>query len=265
MGLFPFHGWLPDAYTYASNTTTALIAPIMTKVAIYSMIRIFFWVFGARWLESLHIFTLLKILGGLGMICGALMAFKQTQIKRMLAYSSISHIGFISLAIGIHTPAALAAALLHIMNHAIMKACLFLGFGGLMDKHNIVEIKDLYKVRGKTPWTFAWITIASCSMIGLPPFAGFFSKFYVVLAAFAAHQWYIAALILFSGLLSALYFFKIIEQMFFQPNTDHKVIDEVSPWIVISTGLLSVILVVSGLIMPVLFGWFKQYIFTGIL
>lgn len=264
MGLFPFHGWLPDAYTYTSNTVTSLIAPIMTKVAIYAMIRIFFWAIGTGWLVELQIFKILKILSIAGIIGGSLMALRQTKIKRLLAYSSVSHIGFIGLAVSLHTPAALAAALLHILNHALMKACLFLGVSGIIQRHRITEIDQLSSLRGKMPWTFAWISAAAFSMIGLPPFAGFFSKFFVLTSAVKAGEPWIAVIAGFSGLLTALYFFKIIEQMFFQKNTEHHGVQEADEWLVLSGGLLACVILVFGFFSPALFRWFQTAMFMEV-
>lgn len=265
MGLFPFHGWLPDSYTYTSNTVTTLIAPVMTKVAIYAMIRIFFWVIGTDLLESLNIFLILKILSIGGIVAGSFMALRQTKIKRMLAYSSVSHIAFITLAISVHTPAALAAAMLHILFHAVMKGCLFTAVTGIIERHNVTEIDQIATVRGKMPWTFAWMTIAACSMIGLPPFSGFFSKFYLLTSALAGGEPEIALVVVVSGLLTALYMFKLIEQMFFQKGTDNEKVEEANPWLIISDGVLAASILLFSLAAPFLFNWFKIKIFAGVI
>lgn len=214
MGLFPLHGWLPDAYTHASDTASALIAPIMTKTVIYILIRIIFWVFGTGAVtETLPVADILAWTGAAAMVAGSVMAFTQTELKRMLAYSTIGQVGLIILGVGIANSTALAGAYLHMINHAIMKGCLFLVVASAGYSHGIRTLGDLPKLRNM-PWTHAAFWVAALSMIGIPPACGFFSKWYILLGALKAGHLFFAVLIVASSLLTAAYFFKALEYTF---------------------------------------------------
>ncbi|MFO7445894.1 MAG: monovalent cation/H+ antiporter subunit D family protein [Ignavibacteriaceae bacterium] len=214
--IFPMHGWLPDSYTYAPSASSALIAPIGTKVGAYILIRLLFFIFGVEYFSiNLPIADILAFLSAGGIIFGSVMAMAQNELKRMLAYSSIAQIGYIGLGIGMANPLGFAGALLHLLNHAFMKACLFLVAGNLRYKlghSDISKFDDTYRVR--FPWTMASFTIAALSMIGLPPMAGFFSKWYLVLATIDNQSWLFLGVILLSSLLNAVYFFRVLEKVY---------------------------------------------------
>ncbi|MBS3944256.1 MAG: monovalent cation/H+ antiporter subunit D family protein, partial [Melioribacter sp.] len=191
MAIFPMHGWLPDSYTYAPTSTSSLIAPIGTKVGAYAMMRILFFVFGADYFsKELPVGDLIAIFACGGIIFGSVMAIAQKELKRMLAYSSVAQIGYIGLGIGLANPFGFIGAVLHLLNHAFMKATLFFIAGNLRNKtgnSDITLFDDSY--RKKYPWTMASFTIAALSMVGLPPLAGFFSKWYLVLGTIENSKW----------------------------------------------------------------------------
>ena len=219
MAIFPLHGWLPDAYTYAPSTTSALVAPIGTKVAAYVIIRILFFVFGVKFVsQSLPITDLIAWLAAIGIIYGSVMAMAQKELKRMLAYSSIAQIGYIGLGIGLANPLGYIGAVLHILNHAFMKGSLFLVAANLRKNAGHSDISKLdASYRKKLPWSMAAFTLAALSMIGLPPTAGFFSKWYLALGAIDKGNWVFLAVILISSLLNAVYFFRILEKVYLAP------------------------------------------------
>lgn len=220
--LFPMHGWLPDAYTYASSTSTALIAPIGTKVAAYLLFRIVLYLFGVDLIDAVApLTTLIGILACLGILYGSIMAIAQTELKRMLAFSSISQIGYIIMGLSLANPFGFAGALLHVLNHAVMKACLFLVSGNLrmQEGHSDITLFD-DTFRKKYPWSMASFTVAAISMVGLPPLAGFFSKWYLALGTIDNENWLFLAVILISSLLNAVYFFRIIEKVYMKNPDD---------------------------------------------
>ncbi len=219
MALFPLHGWLPDSYTYAASTSSALIAPLGTKVAAYVMIRILFFVFDAQYVSrTLPITDLIAWLAAIGIIYGSVMAIAQKEMKRMLAYSSVAQISYIGLGIGLANPLGFIGAVLHIMNHAFMKGALFLVAANLRNNSGHSDIARLdASFRKKLPWSMAAFTLAALSMIGLPPTAGFFSKWYLALAAIDKGKWLFLAVILVSSLLNAVYFFRILEKVYLIP------------------------------------------------
>jgi multicomponent Na+:H+ antiporter subunit D len=223
MALFPLHLWLPDAYTYAPSAVTALVAPIMTKVAAYALIRMFLNVFEPTYLRDiLPVTTVIGWLAAAGILYGSIMAIAQTDFRRMLAYSSVSQIGYIGLGIGLANPLGLIGALLHILNHAFMKACLFLVAGGVRYQTGRWEVPRFAGVGAAMPWTMAAFTLAALSMIGVPPAAGFFSKWYLLLATIDAGNWVFVLVILLSSLLTAVYFFRVLEQAYAVHGRDER-------------------------------------------
>lgn len=261
MALFPLHLWLPDAYTYAPSAVTALIAPIMTKVSVYALIRIYLSVFGPAYMEGpVPINWLLLVLGIAGVVAGSVMAFAQQDLRRMLAYSSVSQLAFIALGIGLANGLALVGALLHIMNHAVMKACLFLATGGIRHWSGVVDVSRMAGFGRRMPLTMAALTVGALSMIGIPPTAGFFSKWYLIRGGVEAGNWIAVAVILGSSLLTAAYFFKVLEQVYLRSPDDSgqpaRVV-EAHPLVLGPILLLAVAIVLLGI--------FSGFIVTGVL
>jgi multicomponent Na+:H+ antiporter subunit D len=219
MALFPLHGWLPDAYTYAPSTSSALIAPTGTKVASYVMIRVMFFIFGFDVVTKIiPLAQAITWLSAAGIIYGSILAIAQKELKRMLAYSSVAQVGYIGLGIGLANPLGLIGAVLHVLNHAFMKGCLFLvaaNFRYRLGHSNIFKLDN--SIRKKMPWTMVAFTVAALSMVGLPPMGGFFSKWYLAMGTIKNSQWLFLAVILFSSLLNAVYFFRIIEKVYMKP------------------------------------------------
>jgi multicomponent Na+:H+ antiporter subunit D len=256
--IFPMHGWLPDSYTYAPSASSALIAPIGTKIGAYVLFRLLFFIFGVEYFSvTLPVADILAFFSAAGIIFGSIMAMAQKDMKRMLAYSSVAQIGYIGLGIGLANPLGFVGALLHLLNHAMMKAALFLVAGNMHFKlghADITRFDDSYRVR--FPWTMASFTVAALSMVGLPPLAGFFSKWYLALGAIENQSWVYLGVILVSSLLNAVYFFRIIERVYLKHpaavlSTGDSVVvsnpeikrDEVSfslimPLLVLAAGLL---------------------------
>jgi len=252
--LFPMHGWLPDSYTYAASSTSSLIAPIGTKVAAYILFRIMLFVFGIELVDAVApLSTIVGILASVGILYGSIMAIAQTEMKRMLAYSSVSQIGYIIMGLSLANPFGFAGALLHVLNHAVMKACLFMITGNLRLKegHSLIsKFNDSY--REKYPWTMASFSVAAISMVGLPPLAGFFSKWYLALGTIDNSNWLFLAVILISSLLNAVYFFRILEKVYMKnPSKGQKepsqgVKDEAPFSMLGPTALLAAALIVIG-------------------
>jgi multicomponent Na+:H+ antiporter subunit D len=257
MALFPMHGWLPDAYTYAPSTSSAIIAPTGTKVGAYVLLRVMFFVFGVTFVSrTLPIARILTLLAAMAIIYGSIMAIAQKEMKRMLAYSSVAQIGYITLGIGLANPLGLIGAVLHVLNHAFMKGCLFLVAGNFRFKLGHSHIDKLNdSIRKKMPWTMAAFTAAALSMVGLPPLAGFFSKWYLALGTIKNSDWLLLVVILVSSLLNAVYFFRILEKVYMRPrNADSQeeetVIkrEEVDASMLLPTLILAAGLIVLGLL-----------------
>lgn len=140
----------------------------------------------------------------------------------MLAYSSVGQMGYIILGIAIGTPLALTGALLHVVNHAVMKGCLFMAVSGVQWRVGVFQVRDFRGMGARLPLTMAAFTVAALSMIGLPPTAGFFSKYYLALAAIeTGHVPFLVALLL-SSLLGAVYFFRVLEQAYLRKEEEES-------------------------------------------
>ncbi len=265
MALFPLHIWLPDAYTYAPSAATALIAPLMTKVGAYVIIRMFISVFSLSYLsELIPAATIISWLAIAGIIFASIMAIAQKDMQRMLAYSSIAQIGFIALGIGLANPLGLIGAMLHILNHAFMKACLFQVSGEIRYSGRSLNIAGFSGLGKKLPLPMAAFTIAALSMVGIPPTAGFFSKWYLVLGCMQNGSWLFAAVILGSSLLTAVYFFRLLENIYIKPlQTGQKIagvekvpLEMIIPTCILACGIIVLgiinVLIVSNILQPVI-------------
>jgi len=221
--LFPLHGWLPDAYAYAPPAVVAFIAGVASKVSVYALIRILFDVLGG----SGPVSTLLGILGwtaAAAAVAGAGMALAQRDFRRLLAYSSVSQMGYVFLGLGIGNAAALTGALLHIVSHAVMKATLFLVAGGVLWRRGGCRLEDLGGLSSRMPVTTTALAVTALSMAGLPPTAGFFSKYYLALGAIQAGAWWWLGALVLSTLLGIAYFLVVLERAWFAeapPGVEH--------------------------------------------
>ena len=214
MAVFPLHGWLPDAYTYSAPPVAAFISAVMTKVYAYALLRLSYFVFGVSHGPLSPILTVMGWIAVVSIIMGSVMAIAQRDFRRMLAYSSVAQIGYIVLGIAIGNVYALMGAVFHIINHGIMKCCLFLAAGGIKwntGQHSILRFAQLSR---RMPITMAAFVVAAFSMIGLPPTAGFFSKWYLALGAVEANAWPYVVVLALSSLLNLLYFFPVIENAY---------------------------------------------------
>jgi multicomponent Na+:H+ antiporter subunit D len=266
MGLFPLHIWLPDAYTHAPSAVSAFIAPLMTKVMAYVLIRVLFTVFKPSYvIEVVPVATTLSWIAAAAIVAGSIMALAQRDLKRMLAYSSVSQIGYVALGVGLANKMGLIGAYLHIMNHAFMKGCLFLVAMALMYRTGRRNIFQLERIHRKMPFTMGALVIGALSMIGIPPTGGFFSKWYLILGSIDAKNWVFVGVILASSLFNALYFFRVIENAYFESSQGHAA-GETSANLTMEEAPLSmlipILMVAAGIL---LLGLFNERIISGIL
>jgi len=218
LALFPLHFWLPNAYAFAPTAVTVFLAATATKVSVYVMIRILYTVFGGTDLfESFAIDEALLALGLLSMLAAALVAIFQNNIKRMLAYSSLSQIGYMILGISLGNVAGLAAGIIHIFNHAAAKAVLFMAVGCVIMRIRAVNIEDLAGLGRQMPITMAAFVVGALSLIGVPTTVGFVTKWYLIEGAFQNGNWLAVIVILLSGILAIVYTWRVVETAYFQP------------------------------------------------
>lgn len=222
MALFPFHGWQPAAHSYAHEGADPMIAGIMIKIPAYAMIRFFYGIFKGQG-EALEYFLLiLSVLAVCGVLYGSLKALRYDVYNKLLAYSSIGQVGYIAMGIALGNYYGLVGALLHIISHAFMKSGLFYTSGALKFKYGIHNTPAMGQVYREMPVTGATMTVCALSMIGLPPFAGFFSKWYLALGAIQKGQYLFVAALILSSLLGAIYFFRLLEHVFMDPKKERR-------------------------------------------
>lgn len=219
MALFPVHGWLPNAYSFAPTAVGSLIAPTMTKVSVYVMIRVMFSVFTPQFVFSNSLMqdavvwcAVIAIFGG------SLQAIAQRNFRKMLTYLIISEIGYMVGGVWLGNRMGISGAILHILNDAAMMLALFFVAGivySKMQNTDIVSFKGLFR---KMPVTMAAFVLTALSMIGVPPTAGFFSKFYLILGAVEVGKWHFMIALIVSSLINVVLFFRIIETGYFQES-----------------------------------------------
>ena len=268
MALFPFHIWLPDVYTYAPSGVITFVAPLMTKVGAYVVIRMLISVFVPGYLTvNFPILTVVSWLAAAGILVGSIMAIAQKDLRRMLAYSSVAQISYVALGIGLANPLGLIGAMLHILNHAVMKGCLFQVAGNIRYRTGLWNIPQFAGLGKHMRWTMVAFTIGAVSMVGIPPAAGFFSKWYLVLGSVDAGNWAFVVVILISSLLNAVYFFRILEKAYTVDSGIDPAVARaadpppsmLAPTLILAAGIIVLgilnAIIVTGILQPIVIGF----------
>jgi multicomponent Na+:H+ antiporter subunit D len=239
LALFPLHLWLPNAYAYAPSVATALLAGTATKVALYLLIRIFYTLFGAAFdFDDLGVSTVLALLSVAAMVLASLSAVFEGNLKRLLAYSSVAQIGYITLGIALANDEALAGAIVHLFNHAITKAMLFLAVGAMLFRVGSVRLEDLAGLGRTMPLTGAAVVVGGLGLIGVPGTAGFISKWYLTMGALQAGQWLLVAAIVGSSIIALVYVGRVVEVLYFREPVGAAAAAREPPWSMLAPVLL---------------------------
>ncbi|MCW5772398.1 MAG: monovalent cation/H+ antiporter subunit D family protein [Rhodospirillaceae bacterium] len=218
LALFPLHYWLPNAYAYAPSAAAAFLAATATKVAIYLLLRFFFTVFAKTLpFQDIAIPGIWIGLSAAAILYASTAAIFQDNVKRLLAFSSVAQIGYITLGVGIGTEKGLAAAIVHLFNHGVMKGALFLLVGGVAYYCGAVTMNRIAGLGRTMPATMGGIVIAGLSMVGVPGTVGFVSKWYLVSAALERGWWWLAAFVVATSVLALICMGRIVEAAYFKP------------------------------------------------
>ncbi|GAB6100300.1 proton-conducting transporter membrane subunit [Halanaerocella petrolearia] len=237
--LVPLHSWLPDAHPAAPSPISALLSGVVIKVYLYALLRNLFTLFRLQELLALDLDIILTYIGVVTLLVGHLLAYQQKNLKRVLAYSSISQIGYIMIGIGLFNVAGLEASVYHIINHAVVKGLLFLTAGIFVFKTGKSNIYDLKGIAYQLPLNSFIFTIAALNIVGLPPFNSFISKWLLTNAAIEANFIIPAAFIPLGSILSLIYYLKIIRLLYTNLDYQAKII-AVSLRLVLPTVCLSI-------------------------
>ncbi len=219
--IFPLHTWLPNAYCYAPSVVTAFLAATATKVAIYVLLRVLFTIFGTEFtLGEIALQWVLIPLALAAMFVASTVAIFQTDVKRLLAYSSVAQIGYMVLGISFGNLTGLTATIVHLFNHAVIKGGLFMVMGCVFLRLGSSHIRDLAGLGRTMPWTMAAFVTGGLSLIGVPLTTGFISKWMLLQAAFEAGFWVLAVAIVFTSVLAIVYVWRVVESAYFREPSE---------------------------------------------
>jgi proton-translocating NADH-quinone oxidoreductase chain N len=253
-GLVPFHSWLPGAYSTAPAAVSVLLAGIITKVSgVYTLIRLTTSVFG----PATSINNILMVVGIVSILVGALAAMGQFDFKKMLAYSSISQVGYIVLGLGCGTELAVVGAIFHLFNHSIFKSLLFVNSAAVEEQLGTTDMNQMGGLGSKMPFTNATSLVAFLSTAGVPPLSGFWSKLVIIIALWQAGLHAYAFIAILASVLTLGYLLLMQRRVFFgilSPKWEN--VTEARAGIVIPAVVLAAIIIGVGLCFPLMFNSF---------
>ncbi len=209
--IVPFHSWLPDAHPSAPAPISAMLSGVLIKaLGVYTIARLVFNVFG----PGPDLLTLLKVLGAVSMGIGVILALRQWDMKRLLAYHSVSQVGYMILGLGLGTPLGILGGLFHLFNHSVFKSLLFLNSGAIEQATGTRNLREMGGLAGPMPTT-SWTTLsASMSISGVPPFSGFWSKLIIVMACVEKGEWFYGSWAILVSILTLASFLKVTKFAF---------------------------------------------------
>ncbi len=246
--MVPFHAWLPDAHPSAPAPISAMLSGLIIKaLGIYCVARIFFVIMGIVPI----IRTVLLVLGGLSMVVGVFLAVGQWDFKRLLAYHSISQMGYVMVGIGLATPLGILGGLFHLLNHAVFKSLLFLCSGAFEYTTGTRQLKQLGGLMKKMPWTGTSCSIAALSISGVPPFNGFWSKLVIIIALFQAKFYFLGAVTVFVSFMTLISFVKVQKYSLFGSLPKRlQDIKEVPALMITGMVILAILCIGLGVLYP---------------
>jgi len=252
MAFFPLHGWLPNAYAMAPTGASVMVAPLMTKVTVFLMIRVIFSIFSPAYAFFQHPEVQAGIVwaAALAIVCASALALAQRDLRRMLTYIIVAEVGYMVGGVWLANTQGMTGAILHIVNDALMTLCLFLAAAAISSRTGSLELAGLRGLYRRMPVTMAAFTVGAFSMIGIPPTCGFFSKWYLILGGVEAGQWGYVGALLFSSLVNAVLFFRIIEIAFFPgdsgPGHEHeKIVIAEAPMMMLNPLVVTAIALIA--------------------
>ena len=255
--IMPFHGWLPAAMVAPTPVSALLHAVAVVKTGVFTVLRVIFFVFGANLMKDIGVDVFVITFASFTIIIASLLALSRDNLKARLAFSTISQLSYIILGAALLTPSAMIGGIIHITNHAFSKITLFFCAGSIYVSSHKTEVSQLNGIGKKMPWTMAAFTIATLSMIGIPPVSGFITKWYLVIGAMESHSLAVLTVLLASSFLNAAYFVPIVYKAFFKTENSeaedhnhdlhkHEEVKE-NPFLVVPLSLTAIVSVVLGL------------------
>jgi multicomponent Na+:H+ antiporter subunit D len=216
--LVPLHGWLPVAMVAPAPVSALLHAVAVVKAGAFGIVRVVYDVYGIEFAQDLGLLLPLAVIASITIVYGSLRALAQDDLKRRLAFSTVSQVSYIALGVGLFGPIGTIGGLAHLVHQGIMKITLFFCAGNLAETLGIHKVSEMRGVGRRMPWTMAAFTVAAFGMIGVPPLAGFISKWYLGLGALDAQMPWVLAVLAASSALNAAYFLPILYSAWFRPQ-----------------------------------------------
>jgi len=212
----PFHAWLPGAMVAPTPVSALLHAVAVVKAGVFTFVRVVCYVFGLDLFQALGLGLVLGVMAGFTMLVASFFAIAEDNLKRRLAYSTVSQLSYILLGTALLTPYGIRGAMVHIPFHGFMKITLFLCAGAILAVTGKKQISQLAGIGRQMPVTMTAFAVGGAGMCGLPPVAGFLTKYFLCLGTVQAGAWILLGVILISSVLDVLYFFPIVTKAFFQ-------------------------------------------------
>jgi multicomponent Na+:H+ antiporter subunit D len=216
--VMPLHGWLPTAMVAPTPVSALLHAVAVVKAGVFGFVRMFGYVIGPERLAEVGAGVVVASIAAVTIVTASVIAFRQDQLKRRLAYSTIAHLSYIVLGVSLLSPAAWNGALLHLTNHAVLKITLFFVAGAVYVTTGVDRVSDMDGIGRRMPLSMAAFGVASLGLAGLPPVGGFVSKWFLGTGTVEADQPLLAVVVIGSGLLTAGYLLPIVHRAFFRSS-----------------------------------------------
>jgi multicomponent Na+:H+ antiporter subunit D len=257
--IVPLHSWLPKAMVAPAPVSALLHAVAVVKAGAFGIVRVVHDVYGINLANELGVLKPLLVIASLTIIYGSIQALIQDELKKRLAFSTVSQISYIILGIAIFGPVAMVGGIVHIVHQGLMKITLFFCAGNFAETLGVHKISELDGIGQRMPWTMSAFTIGALGLIGLPPFAGFITKWFLGSGALSAGEDWVVLILIISSLLNASYFLPIIYRGWFQRQKkpwpfEHHVGPLETNWMLLTPPLITAILVIaSGLFAAISF------------
>jgi multicomponent Na+:H+ antiporter subunit D len=268
--LMPLHAWLPAAMVAPTPVSALLHAVAVVNTGVFSVLRVIFHVFGVDLMRDLNLGLVTAILASFTIVMSSMYALTRDNLKKRLAYSTVSQLSYIILGGALLTTSGMTGGVVHIANHAFSKITLFFAAGSIFVASHKTDISQMNGIGRQMPWTMTAFAIATLSMIGIPPSAGFISKWFLAVGTIEADQLPILLILFVSSILNAVYFVPIVYNAFFKPPDEvagdkdghgevHEV-KEVSVFVVAPLMVTAIISIILGIFPDIFLSLVRQVV-----
>jgi multicomponent Na+:H+ antiporter subunit D len=232
--VMPLHFWLPAAMVAPTPVSALLHAVAVVKAGVFAILKVAVMIFGIDVLGSLGQSAWLTAVAGTTILAASIVALRQDNLKRLLAYSTVSQLSYVVLGVAVLAPVSAVGAALHLAAHALGKITLFFAAGSIHTAAHLTEVSQLDGIGRRMPWTMGAFAIGALAMIGVPPTAGFLGKWFILMGAMQTANWAAVAVIILSTLLNAAYFLPIVFRAFFRAPAGHAHKSGEAPWPIVA-------------------------------